>query len=248
MLQFINNNQDMKNPKVSLVFLFGLFMLSIDFQSCKHDPPNPGPEDLGFFGLGVDKDYVYFKKGTWWVYQNNRTGLFDTIKVIYNILDTSEQTGLKWKFTEEVFAVDSRSLTTGHYYLHFVRYQGTSELFKPVAICLPNMERREPYEGDIAAFYYPFDRHKNKPNGNYDTHCITIKDTMTIHGKVYSDVAVFYIKNDDIEPDPLNGRPAKYYWARHYGLVQKDLFDGKFRGDTTKLYHSWKLINSKIIQ
>ena len=71
---------------------------------------------------------------------------------------------------------------------------------------------------------------------------------MNIMGKIYSKVAVFYIQSDDSEPIPLKNKPAKYYWAKNYGLVQKDLFDSKFIGDTSLLYHSWKLSYSNIIQ
>ena len=71
---------------------------------------------------------------------------------------------------------------------------------------------------------------------------------MTINGNIYKDVAVFFIRTDGTEPLPLKHKPAKYYWALNFGLVQKDLFDSKFLGDTSVLYHSWKLINSNIIQ
>jgi hypothetical protein len=110
------------------------------------------------------------------------------------------------------------------------------------------MERSNPYEGELTPFYYPLDRLKDNPNGDYTTYCIGIKDTILINSQIYNDVAVFYVKKDVIEPAPLSGKPAKYYWAKNFGLLRKDLYEPKFSGDTNNLYHSWKLINSYIIQ
>ena len=229
----------MKHLKLTLI-IFSLIAISA-LHSCKPEPPDPQPTDLGFFGLGEAKDYVYFKKGTWWVYQNTRTGQLDTIVVYNSILDTSERISKKWKYIDEVFAVDSRSISTAHYYHLYERYGPVDVINRPRNLIIPNFERREPFEGDINPFYYPF----NDPIANY---CITVKDTMNIMGKIYSKVAVFYIQSDDSEPIPLKNKPAKYYWAKNYGLVQKDLFDSKFIGDTSLVYHSWKLSYSNIIQ
>jgi len=237
----------MKNRINFTLILISLFFSGFTFQSCNPDPPDPGPTDLGFFALGESKDYVYFKRGTWWIYKNTKTGLLDTIEVFNSVLDTLEKTSKKWHFTNEVFLVDSRSLNTGYYYYFYIRPL-SPDVTTVTWACIPNLERREPYEGDIAPFYYPFDRLKNNPHGGYETYCTTIKDTMHVNGKVYSDVAVFYLVNDNSEPIPMKRKAAKYYWARHYGLIQKDLFDGKFRGDTSTLYHSWKLINSFTLQ
>jgi len=233
----------MKYLRFNSFLLSGIFLLGFSLQNCNPDPPDPPPKDLGFLGLGEAKDYVYFKKGTWWVYKNTRTGLYDTIEVYFNLLDTLAEKSDKWRFTNELFSVKSKSLTTGHFYNFYQRSAAVDVLTEPTGFITPNLARREPFEGDIIPFYYPF----VKPHYGYNF-CVNIKDTMNINGQVYPDVAVFYIKQDALEPDPLNGKPAKYYWARHYGLVQKDLFDSQFYGDTGTLFHSWKIVNSNIIQ
>lgn len=158
----------MKLLKLRLILF--LLMAITALHSCKPEPPDPPPNDLGFFGLGEAKDYVYFKKGTWWVYQNTRTKGYDTIVVYNSILDTSERVSKKWKYVDEVFAVDSRSLSNGHYYHLYERYGPVDVINQPRNLILPNFERREPFEGDINPFYYPF----NYPIANY---CITVKIT-----------------------------------------------------------------------
>ena len=220
-------------------------ILTIIIQSCKDDKIEK--VELGFFPLGEAKDYIYFKKGTWWVYKNDRTGLFDTIEVYFNLLDTLEQTSQRWHFTNELFSVKSKSLTYGHRYNFYQRSMG-AEVNEVVWACMPTLERNNPYEGELNPFYFPFSFITKIPGTQNDFLCTTVKDTMSINGKIYSDVAIFYLARDVIEPSPLTGNAAKYYWAKNHGLVRKDLFDSKFRGDTSALYHSWKIIDSHIIQ
>lgn len=227
---------------ISVTFIM-IVLMGIIFNSCKPEPPDPPPTDLGFFGLGEAKDYIYFKPGTWWVYKNTRTGLRDSIVVYYSLLDTLEQANNKWRFTNEVFSVRSKSLIDGYNYKLIQIEQTVESIDEPKNFIIPTLERSNPYEGEIEPFYYPFDTWNDQ-----DGYFLALKDTMMINGKVYDDVAVFFIVRDAIEPVPRNGKPAKYYWAKNYGLVQKDLFDSKFLGDTSTLYHSWKLINSNIVQ
>jgi hypothetical protein len=229
----------MKLLKLTLI-IFSLSAITA-LHSCKPEPPDPPPTELGFFALGEAKDYVYFKPGTWWVYQNTRTGLRDSIVVTFSLLDTLEGTSKKWHYTDEIFNVRSHSYSNGYNYSLYKRQGPVEVTDQPENFIIPTLERSEPYEGELEPFYYPFNFKGYK-------YCLGIKDTMTINGKVYKDVAVFFIRTDGTEPLPLKHKPAKYYWARNFGLVQKDLFDSKFLGDTSVLYHSWKLINSNIIQ
>ena len=231
----------MQNIKTYHIMVLTIAIVSTTLYSCKPDKPDPGPTDLGFFGLGEAKDYVYFKKGTWWVYQNTRTKEYDTLEVYFNLLDTLEATSKNWHFTNELFDVKSKSLTTGHIYNFYERSAAVETIEQPDGFLVPNMERYNPYEGQLEPFYYPF----NYKNYNY---CLSIKDTMIIKSNIYHNVAIFYIKSDEHEPLPLKHNAAKYYWAKKNGLIKKELFKSNFYGDTSTLYHAWNLINSNIIQ
>jgi len=235
----------MKLLKLTLIILL-LNVLAATY-SCGPEPIEPIKKtELGFLPLGEVKDYVFFKPGTWWVYKNTRTGEYDSILVTYSLLDTIEQNS-EWRhFTNEVFDVESKSLTNGYSYSLYMRSL-SAEGPDFTWLCAPTLERGNPYEGDIDPFYYPFDRLKNK-KGDYEAYCLTVKDTMTINYKMYKDVAIFYIKSNGTEPLPLKHKPEKYYWAKNYGIIKKELFDSKFWGDTSIIYHSWQLINSNIIQ
>lgn len=239
---------ELKSYKYSLILLIGMFLVSLSLLNCNPDKPDPDPTDLGFFALGEAKDYVYFKPGTWWVYQNTKTGLRDSIVVTFSLLDTLEGTSKKWHNTEEIFNVRSHSYSNGNNYSLYHRQGAVEVINQPKVFIITTLVRSEPYEGEIEPFYYPFNFIEKGSNAGYGLQCTTIKDTMTINGKIYNDVAIFFIRNDNIEPSPKDGKPAKYYWAKNFGLIQKDLFDSKFPGDTSVLYHSWKLINSNIIQ
>jgi hypothetical protein len=235
----------MKLLKLTLIIL--LLNVLAALYSCGPEPIEPIKKtELGFLPLGEAKDYVYFKKGTWWVYKNTKTGLKDSIVVTFSLLDTLEQNSQRWHFTNELFDVQSKSLSDGYHYDFYMRSL-SAEVTDFKWGCIPTMERSNPYEGDLDPFYYPFDLFKDK-SGDYEAFCITVRDTMIISNKIYKDVAIFYIKRDPIEPLPMEGNAAKYYWARNYGLIQKDIFNSKFQGDTALLFHSWKLTNSNIIQ
>jgi hypothetical protein len=236
----------MKLLKLTLIVFLLIAITAL--HSCKPEPPDPPPTDLGFFGLGEAKDYVYFKKGTWWVYQNTRTKEYDTIEVTNNLLDTLEATSKKWHIREELFLITSKSLSTGYTYKLSERQGAVEVINQPKGYTIPTMVRDNPYEGELEPFYYPFNILPKKADAGYNTFCLTIKDTMMIDNKKYEDVAVFYIKSNGTEPLPLKHKPEKYFWARNYGIVKRELFDSKFFGDTSSLYHSWKLINSNIIQ
>ncbi len=227
---------------------FCLYFLTIIciLQSCKPDDAPPAA-DLGFFPLGDEvKDYLYFKPGTFWIYKNSLTGELDTICVNNSVLDTIQQTSKKWHFSNELFLVSSKSKSTGHEYYHYMRSLG-AEVNSVTWACIPNMERKNPFEGDITAFYYPFNFHKTKP-GAYPTELISIRDTMIINQNTFNKVAIYYIKQDELEPGTLKRNAAKYFWARNAGLIRKDLFKSAFPGDTSILLHSWRVINSSIIQ
>jgi hypothetical protein len=102
-------------------FLIILFT-SIFISNCGPEPIEPIKKvDIGFLPLGKVKDYVFFKPGTWWVYKNTRTGVLDTQVVTFSLLDTLEQDGARWHFTNELFDVESKSLTTGYRYAFYMR-------------------------------------------------------------------------------------------------------------------------------
>ena len=236
----------MKLLKLTLI-IFSLSVITT-LHSCKPEPPDPGPKDLGLLGLGEAKDYLYFKSGTLWVFQNTRTGEYDSIEVYSSVLDTLEQVNKKWRFTNEVFSVKSKSITTGYYYNLSQVELPVETINEPKAVFSPFFERYNPYIGQMEPFYYPFSILEKKPNSTYERFCINVRDTIMLNNNIYKNVAIFYLKNDFLEPLPRNGWPAKYYWAKNQGLIRKDLFEPKFFGDTSRLYHSWKLIHSKIIQ
>ena len=64
----------MKPIHIFLVCLGALFLSSCDEDfECSSDNTVPIPQNM--------KDFFYFKEGTWWVYYNTKTHLYDSLWV-----------------------------------------------------------------------------------------------------------------------------------------------------------------------
>lgn len=233
--------------KNHLVKLYMIVTISCLLPGCKPDEQKVS-KDLGLFTLEEAKDYLYFLPGTWWIYSNSETNLSDTVVVVYSLIDTLEAANNKWHFREELFYVHSKSTTSGLDYFFWTRLQAVEVLNEPQRFYIPTLETDDgTYSYDVTPFYYPF---KNRKDNYPWKTCIGIRDTMSINGITFDNVAIFYVQEDVTHPRyPLNKEnAAKYYWSKNHGLIRKDIFDSNFRGDTSKLHHSLNLIKFNIIQ
>ena len=233
--------------KTIILALTTLLFVSIVFNSCKKKPHHPD-ENYGYYSLKEFRDYIYFKKGTWWLYKNNHTHQQDCVYVI------SVDTGFgRFKYDANGYFQTTTFTTfkTRQYSTHKkctldianhgVSAGGEFGIVKNYFCSLPY-----PENGESLAFLYPFDI------GTYNI----LYDSLTVKGKTYKDVVRFY-NNRRIESDeslrPTSSNQSmwtykpKYYWAKNFGLIKmscKSLIDNP----NDFIEHSWELIDYNIIQ
>lgn len=214
--------------------------------SCIDDdvPPN-GDEGITFgpFYLNEAKDYIHFKRGTWWVYENPNTKQRDSVVVFDDGLDTVWYKGDKNTIIQEISTFHAYSHRDDYNYRIYLPLTPTPGLYSKAKPYEPvwsyRLSKHKP--GDVTGSYmfqYPFE-----VSNTGDVRLDTIYESYDLRGKSYTDVMVFWIKKDNSFPtvDGPNhtGVRARYFYAPHVGII--------FKEDQTNNKH-WELVNSHIIQ
>lgn len=225
------------NMKKLLVLFALLCIVSFSVNSCKPDDDYvakdwPIPQEV--------LDYYFFKKSTFWVFENDKTGEKDTLRV--------ENTNKYWidgsrgdRFEQgDVFIKSSLDGYTYHYY---VNTQGS-------AGCIRDGKNNRPcysiyctkykpgnFVGESSFLFYPFQKdYGGQADGSLQTSIIRMvdkKDSMEIETLSLKDVLIVNISNSIVS----NRKNMTFYWAKGKGLIQKDnLTDNQ----------TWKLIDHMI--
>ena len=80
--------------KQFLKLAFVATVLLLFGNSCEdNNPPKPKDPVTIVYTLGEVKDYILFKKGTYWIYENDKTGTIDSQWVSGSTLGKYTQTG-----------------------------------------------------------------------------------------------------------------------------------------------------------
>src|SRR5690242_14192783 len=72
------------------------------------------PQEMGNFNLDTVKPYIYFKEGSWWVYENDSTLETDSIVAISSDDQIFQANGEKKRYTYESVAVIYKSYTNNY--------------------------------------------------------------------------------------------------------------------------------------
>lgn len=208
------------------------------------------PKHYGPYYLGEVKDYLYFKKGSWWVYKNNITNETDSIyttfcDTTFNEVKGTERKWLSLSYTSIKFIQRSDKYNVTYYYDDQPSYPDvTNFTFWHSLYRLAD----RPAESDIEVncFTHPFTKQTSPLFKEF-------LPSITIQGKTFTDVAVFEGSSDEsviLPKVPYNithGGMARYYWAKNYGLIQiESLID---RYDIQKSFEQkWELIKYNIVQ
>jgi len=179
-------------------------------------------EDFGTIGFGNFKDYFYFKPGSFWIYENNRTGELDTCTIVSMSRDTVT---LEYETADFKRLVKQEKINFVIYTNHrngVVNYWTTNP-------CLGCIDYDSTYTiskymrgGNV--FYIPWNKYPSYSN---------YYPSMVIGGQTYNDIYRFDLEMDDGLPfwddtkllwGGQNGSAnfSSYYWARNYGLVRLD--------------------------
>lgn len=216
---------DPKNHFVITKFKLTLYLFCLLFlmqaSSCKPDPKPKEEKHYGPDYFGKLADYFMFKPGSYWIYENNRTGELDTC--ILNAIERDtityfyEDRKTKTWYTKERINFDIFS----NHRRGIIPYRtpgpcldcGTLDTSFKIAMMRSST---------LHIFDVPFNHIKGK-NAYYTQ--------LKVGNQIYDDVYRFDIEDDGSLPfwdrDKLgwwgqNGFApfSSYYWAKDFGLIQ----------------------------
>lgn len=232
----------MKVLNLFLVIIVSQFM----FHSCVDDDVPPKSNEGIIFGpyyLNEAKDYIHFKRGTWWVYENSNTGQRDSVVVFDESIDTVTYKGGNNKIIREQTSYKAFSHRDKYNYTYYLPLTPFPSIYSKTKPYVPSWGYRlsQSKQGDVNGsylFYYPWDI--DKPS---DFRLDTTYASYHLNGKEYKNVLVFWIKRDFTFPtvDGPNyiGVRSRYYYAPKVGVIYKE--------DLTNNKH-WELVKSRILQ
>jgi hypothetical protein len=209
------------------------------------------PKHYGPYYLGEVKDYLYFKKGSWWVYKNNLSGETDSIYTVYCDTFMINSTGdhYKWlsmSYSDIGFRLRSDKYDVNYIYSHGVVYPDVTGYTGGIGYTMDKTSNFPTISRVSTPFTYPF----KVDNRNLFQELIP---SMTIQGKTYNDVAVFQVWSDETVQLPtltfgfMADAPTKYYWAKGVGLVMIE--QTLFRFDLQQTFvQKWELIKYNLIK
>ena len=224
-------------------------------SSCKPEPKPKDPITITYT-LGEVKDYMVFKTGTYWVYQNDVTGEIDSQWVTGCSVGNYSQKG-----TEEY----SRHITLIQEYFEMTiatnfidgygdnpRWKVSSWGQKVNAYPYPDyayVARRSKIAiktgGTSAVFGKPYYTSDKK-----EVYQINLLTNYDLNGTNYDTVRVFRIGADRCgfqSKIPTANGTSDYYFAKNFGLVK--IYNMSFRAsDGVPLNQTWSLIRKKIVQ
>ncbi|MBL7812744.1 MAG: hypothetical protein JNL57_11020 [Bacteroidetes bacterium] len=227
------------------------------FQACEKKK-NKDPVTI-IYKLGEVKDYMYFKKGTWWVYEHDKTHELDSQYVTSSYIGTSITQGREeWSshitLQQEVMSMRIRS--------NFVDGWGSNNYFDiyttgqlvdayPYPSRVYQLERSKissiGQNVPSTVFYHPFDLCPKK-------NCLYFYDSLftnyNLNGNYYDTVISFAITyGEAVMQEPslrTYGGNAKCYYAKNVGLIR--VYQKTTTANNLPLIHNWNLVRKHIIQ
>ena len=239
----------MKTFNIKILAFYIVFCLFIA-SCCKDKNPyiegcqDKAPEEMGNFNLDTVKPYIYFKEGSWWVYENDSTLETDSIVVTSADDRILQANGEKRRYTYESVAVSYKSFTNG-YDMEFYNTGSNPDLVDWSFFLYWNRNRSKPgdFEGIVKVFSTPLIKDFNF---SFDSYYRGKLDSINLYGTWYYDILMFEIKGDPTWPDssiPTNDfGNSTYYYAKNVGLIAIKNVDSDNRySDNRLITQTWKL-------
>ncbi len=206
----------MKKNRNLLIALF--FLIILYSTSCRPEGGPKAEEHYGPYYFREYANYFYFKPGTYWIYENNRTGEFDTciLSSIYRDTITffGETADFKRWYTQEV--INYNVFTRHRLGLNYM----TTE---PCLVCLYlDSTRAMKKNGSSNVFFIPWNKYANYAE---------YYPVYNINTSSYYKVFRFDVEMDDGLPfwddtkllwGGQNGASnhSSYFWAKDIGLIR----------------------------
>jgi hypothetical protein len=229
-----------------ILVLGGLVLLLGACKETKTMEPEPAPDPIfKEYWLGEAKDYMYFKKGTWWVYKNMQNGKTDSVYVTLSTLDTFTIKGIYDHSRHRTYKIESCRIVTKSL-KHNKFYDWYNRQKNPDATSLSSngtsWVRNKSNPGGFVqpCFHTPFrlNLRSDMPLLNNDT-------TLILNSKEYKNVKIFKLLRDNTYLDLLDEDPTNsnfytlIYYAPNYGIIKYE---------EPKENKSIELLKSKILQ
>lgn len=214
-----------------MAFLLGLPCLTHTACGLIYSPKEAGPYE---WRADVRK-YVYFRKGTRWIYRSVQGAdtLYDTVKVFSNrweIKYYEDEDPEYWSIEQEWFQYKMISTVQGEI-IHQSRVIPRTVQENPDQYDKFWMHRNESGQPDVVCFIQcePGFRSLRSEYSSIKTSFDGSQSKMEIGGTVFKDVVRFLVRNP--------GDEKWYYWAKNVGVIKTEsLVTGE----------KWELIDYKI--
>lgn len=243
---------------------FSVAFCLLTASNCKK--PKEAPIRNLHYTLDDAKDYMYFKKGTWWVYENNVTKEVDSVYVTDSQIGESTSKGFEeWSknttLTQEVMDVYMKSDRVdgwGNRHEYHIWTTGERVNAYPLperAYLFEKNDQKNNVSGAGGLSHgIVFMHHFDTNWSTYSSGVVKLDSTLinfTFNGYTFDTVRVFYIETDPCFPHS-NKKVGFYgtshlYYAKGIGLI-KYLHSSFLISDNSNFIQSWDLTKFKIIQ
>ncbi len=220
---------------INISFILLLAITAFTLQNCK--PDDEVGKTYGPYTLGEARDYLDFKPGSWWVYQNNKSGLYDTL-VLKSISIRSQTFTGKNTVIKDMVNMLIYSTTTGYEYKYYT-WGANPDLKKEdlekanfISLILGKSKAGD-YQGETVSFFYPFDSAVTSGTGSHTSYYKKFDSSYTLNGKTFFSIRKFYLDHDNT----WDRWWVNYYWAKDVGLIKKE---------NIKKEESWDLVNYNV--
>ena len=225
--------------------------------ACKPDKPKD-PITITY-KLGEVKDYMYFKPGTWWVYEHDLTKERDSQYVTSSFIGPSITKGTEeWSkhitLVQETMNMRIRSNFKdgwGAYNYFDIYTTGQNVNASPypnMAYVFTRTKRPDIIISGSSSevFRYPY-----KEGKNYEAFLDTTYTNYQLNNVTYDTVRVIDVTYGDAVMQtpkvPVHDAPAKCYYAKNVGIIKVTQKTSKVSNGSPYI-HSWNLIKKNIIQ
>ena len=199
-----------------------LSLIPLLLNSCKDDEP----QYLGEFRLGAEgESYIKFEPGSYWVYENDKTGERDSVVMDYYYSEMRHFKGLEREYYRE--HIEFTWLASSGTY-NFNSLHGFPDL-TPEADFQRGLKHwsipcRKQVVGQSAIMHMPPTYNSGGGVSGQISLLSMVHDSLLVAGEWYHDVAVFEVDNDWIW-NTFNTNHTKYYWAKNVGLIRRVLLE-----------------------
>jgi hypothetical protein len=232
----------MKNKYISFFYILYIFTITIFlFNSCKK------PKKPIYYSnpLGEAKEYLWANLGSYWIYQNDKTGELDTQTIIAAKNYWKKRTGTR-ESTKHITIEYEYLIRQIYSTYNKWKYDDMTAEYNPDAsrtqkVIVNRDAYGAPGSGQTNPFRHPFVLNDRGGSGVSITTCTNTDTTIILNGKAHEHIAVFRVFLSGIDERKTNclNPTILYYWEKDIGLIKKDM---------TKCGYSWDLIDYNIIK